>query len=399
MPKKISISELEVGMLIIDTGLSWIDYPLLYSKEGMIKSKDEIQRIMDEGYGECFIDSASIGEETISTEDLVEAVGGGGNGNSPHLPLERLAQEYPQAKQLYDESLQAAKQFVQAAATGRPLDYDLSEEMVEGVLLSLARHPDALLSLGKLRQFDNYTYTHCVNVAVYAVALARSLGWDHQRLMVLGIAGMFHDLGKTRIPATILNKPKRLTDKEFDVMKRHPIEGYKLLSRDKVLPEEALKGVLQHHEKPNGRGYPNELFLEGIGDMGKVTAVADVYDALTSQRVYKPAMLPHQALRILYEMREKDFAPGLVEAFIKVVGVYPVGSLVRLSDGRLALVTSSNNEDMLRPTVLVIRGETNKPVQRRSISLLEERDLSINECLIPTDYQVDPADFLLPNLN
>ena len=409
--KKIAAKELRVGMFVVDTGLSWTEYPFLYSQEGEIRDEQALARILDEGYAEVFIDP-SRGEyfkdrpSGVSTEEEMSQAAVHAAGGDLELPSKKtpLREEMQAARKIYKDSLQFAKDFLNDVRMGSQVDLGRSEVLVESIIDSVARNADALVSLSKLRAFDEYTFTHSINVSVLSVAFGKHLGLKRKILQMLGIAGIFHDVGKALIPPEILNKPGKLTDEEFLVMQRHPAKGLEFLRRQ-IASENILRGVSEHHEKFNGRGYPAGLKGEAIAPLARIITVADVYDALTSERVYKKGMLPNNALKIMYGMRDEDFFPGTVEQFIKCLGIYPVGSLVKLSSGEYGVVSASNPDEPLFPTVLAVFDHRMQPKTAEVLDLgaaenLAQPDgspgkLSVLECLDPKKYGLDPAKYLI----
>jgi len=261
------------------------------------------------------------------------------------------------------------------------------------------RNRDALTSLGKLRCRDEYTYTHCVNVSVLAMAFGDYLGLPQGELMGLGQAGLLHDLGKARIAESILNKPGRLTDEEFEAIRKHPLEGY-FLVKEHQLGVKLIRGMLEHHEKYDGRGYPRGLSGEQIHPYARIIALADVFDALTSQRAYKKAMTTNQAMTLMFGMRGKDFFPSLVDSFIKSLGIYPVGSMVRLNTGEIGFVTISNPEQPLFPTVKICFDASfrSRMTVEADLSVAGPSNggsrITIAECLDPRDFKIDPLRYI-----
>jgi len=411
--KKIPTSELRVGMFVVDTGMSWIDNPFLFSEEGTIVALEKVHAILNEGYKEVFIDpergwSGPEAKSGLSAEEEIEValelLATAKTRERPARVKAPIEEEIQVARKLYTDSLKLARSFASDIKQGSQLDYAKSEQFVEEAIDSVMRNPDALISLTKLRSFDEYTYTHSINVAVMAVAFGKHLGLGNAMLQPLGMSALFHDVGKALIPNSVLNKPGKLTDAEFAIIQAHPFKGYVLLHDQRALSDEILRGVVEHHEKYNGRGYPSGLVGERISLFGSIITVVDVYDALTSDRVYKKGMQPNKALSIMYGMREQDFAPKFVEQFIKCLGIYPVGSLVRLSDQQIAVVSGSNPDRPLFPTVKIILDAKLRPRAPEVIDLSENRvkalkeqkiSLKIEEHLDPKEYKLDPAMYLL----
>ena len=327
--RKIPVSELRPGMRVVNTGLSWIDHPYLYSQEGQIGSDEDIQSIRDQGYLELFIaegpgagggqalpGAAATLEQILATRDF-----------TPLTPQRRPAtpEEYEGAQVFYSQSLSFAREFIKDVSQGKPVDYEASTPLVENIIDSVSRNPDTLVSLTKLRCFDEYTFTHCINVAVLAVIFGKFLGLGRSALHVMGMAGLFHDIGKALIPADILNKPGRLTDLEFRMIQNHPDLGATHLAQQPGVPPVVISGVKEHHEKFNGTGYPRGLNGMTVSLAGAVIGVVDVYDALTSKRTYKNAITPNNAMRIMFGMRGRGFSRGNGGGLHQVPGHLPRG--------------------------------------------------------------------------
>lgn len=357
--RKVSIREARVGMVVVDTGLSWTEHPFLYSGEGPLTSKEQIDDLQSQGFRELFI------QDHGDAQELVTAWGRAVR-DAPHLPDEG---EYARASKLYDDSFDVISSFIQAARLGKPLDREAPARLVEGVIESVASNPDALVSLINLRFNDQYSYAHCINVSVLAVVFGHYLGFDRPALRRLGEAGLFHDLGKIRIPDDILDKPGRLTPEEFAVVKSHPAEGVNILRKQDMAGPDVLKMVREHHEKFNGSGYPLGLTGERLSRFVQILGIVDSYDAMTSNRPYRDAILPNTAMRILFAMRNKDFSRSLLEPFIKCLGIFPVGSPVRLRNGSVAMVCGSNPSSPLYPRVKLLMDANRKPLPHRVLDL------------------------------
>jgi len=236
---------------------------------------------------------------------------------------------------------------------GKAISAEAANELVDEISSSVMRNPGALISLARLKTADDYTYMHSVAVCALMVSLARQLKLDEKQIREAGMSGLLHDLGKAMIPMEILNKPGKLTDEEFDLIKSHPAEGHRLLVEGGTVGEIPLDVCLHHHEKVDGRGYPHQLKDEQISLFAKMGGVCDVYDAITSNRPYKAGWDPAESIRKMTEWCNGHFDTNVFQSFIKSIGIYPIGSLVRLSSGRLAVVTEQSEKSLLTPNVKV----------------------------------------------
>jgi putative nucleotidyltransferase with HDIG domain len=264
-------------------------------------------------------------------------------------------------------------------------------DAVDRLLDGVVRDPAAGVFLAQLGDYDAYTYSHCINVGVLAMGFGRSLGLKEGLVRMLGLAGLLHDLGKSKVPEAVLNKPGRLDPGEFEIMKGHAQAGYDLLRTRRDLPSNVLAGVRHHHERHNGAGYPLGLGGKDIPLPARVLAVVDVYDAMTSDRCYHKGRTPHEVLRHMARWRRQHFAPGLVEKLMAFLGVYPPGSLVLLSDGRLGAVCAPNPRDPERPLVGLVQGGS---VTAATVDLALEPELSVASCLEPEVHGLDVSPLL-----
>jgi len=304
-----------------------------------------------------------------------------------------LAEELPQARRLYSEALSYVRHFVADVRKGTNVDFTPATPLVENLIESVFRNENAAVTLCKLRGFDEYTYTHSINVSILAVLLGKRMGQDRPALLKIGLAGLLHDVGKARLPAKILNKPGRLTESEFRAVKGHSMWSHDLLHRQDNMPREILRAVAEHHERHDGSGYPRGLKGREISLFSRIIAVADVFDALTSKRAYKDAMPPAMALSMMYQWRGKQFATEDIETFIQCIGVFPVGSFVRLSGGQYGIVISTNPPRPTKPQVKVVLDARLRPQLPRVLDLealeatAESQDIA--EVLNPADFKLD----------
>jgi HD-GYP domain-containing protein (c-di-GMP phosphodiesterase class II) len=309
-----------------------------------------------------------------------------------------LAEELPVAEQLYTEALEHAHEVMADARKGKDVDYREAQPLVDSFIESVFRNESAVATLFKLKKFDEYSYTHCINVGVLAIILGKYLGMDKDSLRLLGLSGLFHDVGKARIPEEILNKPAKLTNRETEIIKTHPLESYRIISSTAGPSKEILRGALEHHERYDGTGYPRGLSGDAISTFGRIISIVDVYDALTSKRVYKEAMPTAKALSMMYQWRDSTFAPNSIERFIKCIGVYPIGSFVRLTNGDYAIVVAHNESNAAKPQVKVVFDSRMRHKDSIVVDLLNTAShagLDILECLDPAGYRVDLSRYLM----
>ncbi len=363
MITRIAASRLKPGMYVVDPGLDEQDAPAgLFHFEGEVVDLAMAEEIRREGFTEAYIDverSAYFKTHPEEREVILKAHAAAHQQEErpPKGPDPRTKVCYEtirKARRIYSAAMVMVKSMWDDLKQNRVTDLAGAASFVDDVLATLAEDPHAFLALIKHQRWDEYEYSHSLNVAVIAVCFGKYLQFDDEYCRHLGVAGLYHDVGKLRVPAAVLNKPGRLGPEELAVMRKHPAYGYEMLTKRRGLDKETILAALEHHERYDGSGYPRGLAFKDINKLSNLISLADVYDATTSQRAYEDAHSPHNALSIMYTLRGKSFHPVLTEKFIRFLGVYPVGGLVRLRNGRVAVVVNQNPEDMLRPTVRVI---------------------------------------------
>lgn len=346
MLRKISIDELTVGMFLHEVVGDVINQSLW--KVGFkLQHIADLKRIKASGLAEVYIDT-SKGLDVICQPIPSEAT-----PTSEMSGLQELHAEINQAKAVCARAKEAVASMFNDARLGLAISTEDSVAVVEEVAASVMRHPHALISLARLKSADEYTYMHSVAVCGLMIALARQLGHNDIFVLEAGTAGLLHDIGKMAVPLEILNKPGRLDDNEFAVIRNHPIGGLNILRRSGFLSVAAIDVCLHHHEKFDGTGYPHGLAGEAISPMARMAAICDVYDAVTSARPYKKPWEPAHSLRQMASWKG-HFDDYIFQMFVRTVGIYPVGTLVRLGSDRLALVVEQNESKLLAPKVMLV---------------------------------------------
>lgn len=399
MLKRINVQELTVGMYLQEFCGSWMNHPFWHSGF-VITDPNDITTIQASVITEVWIDS-SRGLDVPASEVLESIAPFMSPVNpEPHQLVKPAQQTAPvsisaemkHASQLLKQSKEAVLSMFNEARMGKAIHTAGAQFLVEEITNSVSRNASALISLSRLKTVDNYTYMHSVAVCAMMVVLARRLGLDEAKIRSAGMAGLMHDLGKAAIPLEILNKPGKLTDEEFAIIKSHPVLGHKMLLEAAHVDADVLDVVLHHHEKIDGSGYPNRLKNNEISLLAKMGAVCDVYDAVTSNRPYKAGWDPAESLRKMAEW-SGHFDEKVFQAFVKSLGIYPVGSLVRLSSGHLAVVVDQAEKSLTKPRVKVFFS-----TQSNLRIPIEVIDLSRPNCKHKITGREDPAQWGFPDL-
>ena len=370
MLKKIKINQLRKGMYINDLKCGWLDHPFTLNRFKLEKDAD-IRKIIAAGVKVIEIDTKKgldifVEKRSADNQKLRQAVDES-KGNPPTQVT--ALQEMGKAKVAFAMAGEFITDMMANVKMGQHIELEQVNPVINKLSQSILRNQNALLGLSRIRSMDVYTFEHSVSFSVLMMAFAKSMGLSEKIICEVGIGGLLHDIGKTLTPDEILNKPGKLTDEEFVIMKEHVVHSRKILEKTKGLSQVSMDIAAQHHEKYDGNGYPLGLKGDEISRYGQMSAIVDVYDALTADRCYHKGKEPSEVLKLLVKWSGAHFNPSLVREFIQSVGIYPAGSLVMLSNQHLAKVIDIN-ENMLKPVVEVfLNAKTRSYIPRKLLDL------------------------------
>jgi putative nucleotidyltransferase with HDIG domain len=401
--KKIQASQLKPGMFVHELGGDWFSHPFLRSR--FTCSGKDVDKIIEAGIHDLYIDTAKgldVAEgrvaEEVEREVEAEMVAAVTQAETPVLRV-TLAEEMARAQKLHEQAHRAVRSVMHDVRLGKAIQVENVESLVDEITESVVRNSGALISLLRLKTADEYTFLHSVAVSTMMVTFANALGLERELVRQAGIGGLLHDIGKMKVPDTVLNKPGRLTDDEFRIIKQHPGDGHAILLETGEVGAIPLDITRHHHERMDGSGYPDKLPGEQITQVARMAAIVDVYDAITSQRCYHEGMQPTEALRKMWEWSKFHFDQALLQSFMRTIGIYPIGSLVRLESGRLGVVVDQNAGNLLTPKVRVFfstRSNAHIPPQLLDLSRglgAGGGDRILNH-EAPEKWGVDPMRFL-----
>lgn len=306
----------------------------------------------------------------------------------PVRPGATLREEMPKAVTAYRRAWFHLRKSLPQIVGTKKVDLPGFESAVNEIISSLERNRDALFCLTKLLSSKGYVYTHSVNVCIYMGAYVLNSGMSHQEALKAGIGGLLHDIGMSLLPHSLLRAPGGLSPTEKVLVKRHPALAHEILKESPGISGEALNAALEHHERYDGSGYPNGLSGDDISFIGHLSSIASSFDAISSDREFKRSLQPHYALGEMFKQRNKQFHPDMLDTFIRMIGIFPVGTVVRLEDGYLGVVSAISPDNLTRPIVTLVRDPKGKPMVHLECDMAREKIAGISGCLNPTDVDI-----------
>jgi len=422
MKKKIDVNNLRPGMYVSELDRPWIETPFLFQGFEVRSSQDieELKRYCTYVYIDTqprqdiklrsfFPERLMSRTERIGKVDqplpYVPPPPIGKRSQGDHKPFYpdvlSLEQEIQQAAEIARKTRTLVATLLEDARMGRSLDAPGARQIVGEMVDSIIRNPDALVWFLHLKSKDEHTAQHSLRACILALAFGRHLEFPKQTLALLGVGALLHDIGKVRIPSEILEKPEELTTEEYEIMKTHVPLGVEILENSPGIPPMAVEVARRHHERYDGKGYIAGLKGNEIGDFGMIGAIVDHYDAMASPHVYRGAHTPYDTLKNMYELRNQEFHASLVEQFIQCMGIYPIGSIVEMSDTSVAVVITTNRTRRLKPRIALVLKPDKTPYQpSRYVDLMRdypegvENPLEIRKVLAAGAFDINPTDYL-----
>ncbi len=358
MLKKIGINDIRLGMYIRKIGGDWMEHPF-WKNSFLLSEQKDLEKLKNSKVNELWIDTdkgLDVMKPDPATSDRAQP---DKQVDQPPPVVNKkvskvsVEEELQTAKKIHAKTKEAVTTMFNEVRMGKAVQVEEAVVLVDEINLSMARNANAMLSLIRLKTADEYTYLHSVAVCVLMVALGKQLGLHGEELKQVGVAGLLHDIGKMAIPGKVLNKPGKLTDDEFAIVKSHPRRGWEILKTVYQVNEPALDVCLHHHERMDGNGYPDKLSVGNLTMHARMGAICDVYDAITSERCYKEGWEPAEAIKKMAEWKGGHFDEIVFHAFVKTIGIYPNGTLLKLKSDRLGIVVEQSEKNLIMPVVKV----------------------------------------------
>ena len=398
--QKITVNQLEPGMYVLSVRTK--GKAVSIKSEGYISSKENIQKLINVGVTHLTVDPSKqkSAEKTdkilpeVKDKPEREASKKSGHGVS-------LDQEMTKASKLYDDAKSLQHKILNSLTEHKTINITEAKESTDAIVDSIFRNQDALSCMTRLRIKDEYLVEHSLNVSILMTLFAKHLDFKREVIEHLALGAFLHDIGKVLVPPEILHKPGKLTPQEYEVMKSHVNLGIEVLKDSPDLPELVNEVVQQHHERLDGKGYPNQLHEQQISQFGRMIAIVDSYDAMTAERVYKSGMHPIKAFKILMKEAPNGYDNSLVEQFVNCLGIYPIGTLVKLTSGKLGLISRLNKGQPLLPFVRVFYNtRLNQAIAMEELDLSQTKHKDqIDCCIKPEEFNINLLRFFKAAFN
>jgi putative nucleotidyltransferase with HDIG domain len=392
--QKITVDRLEPGMYVLSVRIK--GKAVSVKSEGYINSKESIQKLIKSGITDLTVDPNKQKKVEKIDKILPEI-------NPKITPVKSKTesngisfdQEMIKASKLYDGAKSLQHKILNSLSEHKTINVLQAKESTDAIVDSIFRNQDALVCMTRLRIKDQYLVEHSLNVSILMTLFAKHLAFDRKIIEQLALGAFLHDIGKVLVPPEILHKPDKLTPQEYEVMKTHVDLGIEVLKQSPDLPKLVIDIVQQHHERLDGKGYPNQLNEQQITQYGRMLAIVDSYDAMTGERPYKAAMHPINAFNILMKEAPNSYDKTLVEQFINCLGIYPIGTLVKLTSGKLGLISRLNKSRPLQPFVRVFYNtRLNQAIAMEELNLSQAKHKDqIDCCIKPSEFNINLLQF------
>ncbi|HEV2332612.1 MAG TPA: HD-GYP domain-containing protein [Gammaproteobacteria bacterium] len=368
MRRKVNVSELAIGMYVAELDKPWEQSSFLFqgfeieTDEDLAKLKEECRTVVIE---ETEASKAAVAKATAARPAAPVVSTTITSRSSPDTsPLKKEIKEVVQAQSAAKTNLTRVMEDVRM---GKSLDTKDTKTAVTQMVSAISASPNSMLWLANLQQRHERTASHCLNTSILSIAFGKHIGLSDVDLNILGQGAMLHDIGKVRVPPQILDKAAPLTEEERQLVRKHPVDGEAVLKLTRQLPDKVLEIVRGHHERLDGKGYPDGLAGDSVPLGARIVGLVDTYESLTSDSPYRPASTAADALRVLRTEGAEAYGKDLVQEFIRCLGIYPIGSLVECNNGALAVVVSSTPASRLKPVIMVVRDERGKETRPRML--------------------------------
>ncbi len=408
---RLSAREVEIGMYVTRLDKPWLESPFML--QGFVINTKEDLALLLENCNYCYVDIhrskpfkptqlQGQEKEQNKTNLKITSTKQPNRHKNIYLDSTKMSDELKDVRKSHATMSGVIKDMVTSFSFNKKLDLTDARAAIKPMVKSIIRNPDALLWLTRLRQLDDYNYSHSLGCSIWCMSMGRQLGMNQIDIETLGLGGLLFDIGKTRISDKILSKKELLTEKEIETIKKHVQHSLDIINSDKEGNFKIYNMVESHHERIDGSGYPSGIKGNQIPLFGKIAAIVDCYDALTSDRVYATPLSSQEAVKKLYEWRGTEFQAELVEEFIQAIGIFPAGSLVELTTGEVAVVVTESRTRRLRPKIMLLLDANKEPREDYVICNLMHETHDINgqklniKCALPAgSFGIRADDYFL----